>query len=130
MARTVAVSGTASGLGLAVRARLEAAGHRVIGVDLRDAEVVADLSTPTGRTAAIDAVLAAADGLLDAVASVAGVGPHLHSDLIVSVNHFGALAFLDGLLPALAGRPGAAAVAVSSNSITLDPTVRADLVDA
>ena len=43
---------------------------------------------------------------------------------------FGALAFLDGLLPALTGRPGAAAVAVSSNSITLDPTVRADLVDA
>ncbi|MFM7617924.1 MAG: SDR family oxidoreductase [Actinomycetes bacterium] len=130
MARTYAVSGTASGLGLAVRARLEAAGHRVVGVDLRDADVVADLSTPEGRSAAVDAVLAATDGTLDGVASVAGVGPHVPSDLIVSVNHFGAVAFLDGLLPALAGRPGAAAVAVSSNSITLDPTVRADLVDA
>ena len=43
MARTIAVSGTASGLGLAVRQRLEAAGDRVVGVDLRDAEVIADL---------------------------------------------------------------------------------------
>ena len=41
MARTIAVSGTASGLGLAVRQRLEAAGDRVVGVDLRDAEVMA-----------------------------------------------------------------------------------------
>ena len=41
MARTIAVSGTASGLGLAVRQRLEAAGDRVVGVDLRDAEVIA-----------------------------------------------------------------------------------------
>jgi NAD(P)-dependent dehydrogenase (short-subunit alcohol dehydrogenase family) len=130
MARTYAVSGTASGLGLAVRTRLEAAGHRVIGIDLRDAEVVADLATVEGRAVAVEAVLAAASGGLDGVASVAGVGPHLPSELVVSVNAFGALAVLDGLLPALAGRAGAAAVAVSSNSITLDPTVRADLVDA
>lgn len=130
MARTVAVSGTASGLGRAVRTRLEASGCRVIGVDLRDAEVVADLSTPEGRRAAVDGVLARAPDGLDAVASVAGVGPHLPSDLVVSVNHFGAVALLDGLLPALTGRAGAAAVAVSSNSITLDPTVRPDLVDA
>ena len=130
MARTIAVSGTASGLGLAVRQRLEAAGDRVVGVDLRDAEVIADLSTPAGRAEAVEAVLAASGGALDGLASVAGVGPHLPSDLVVSVNAFGALALLDGLLPALAGRPGAAAVVVSSNSITLDPTVRADLVDA
>jgi NAD(P)-dependent dehydrogenase (short-subunit alcohol dehydrogenase family) len=130
MVRTFAVSGTASGLGLAVRARLEAAGHRVIGVDLRDAEVTADLSTPEGRVAAIAGVTTASGGSIDGVASVAGVGPHLPSELVVSVNHFGAMAFLDGLLPSLSGRTGEAAVAVSSNSITLDPTVRADLVDA
>jgi len=115
MARTIAVSGTASGLGLAVRRRLEAAGDRVIGIDLRDAEVIADLSTPDGRDRAVEAVLVAADGALDGLASVAGVGPHLPSELVVSVNAFGALALL---------------VAVSSNSITLDPTVRGDLVDA
>src|SRR5436190_727031 len=35
--RTTVVTGAASGIGAAVRARLEAAGERVLGVDLRDA---------------------------------------------------------------------------------------------
>ena len=35
--RTVVVTGSASGMGAATRARLEADGQRVIGVDLRDA---------------------------------------------------------------------------------------------
>ena len=47
MARTIAVSGTASGLGLAVRQRLEAAGDRVVGVDLRDAEVLCPSRRPS-----------------------------------------------------------------------------------
>ena len=38
---TIAITGSASGIGLATRQRLEAEGHRVIGVDLRDAEVIA-----------------------------------------------------------------------------------------
>ena len=37
-----AVTGSASGMGAAVVARLVAAGHRVVTVDLRDADVVAD----------------------------------------------------------------------------------------
>ena len=49
MSRTIAVTGSASGMGAATRAVLEADGQRVIGVDLRDAEVVADLSTAEGR---------------------------------------------------------------------------------
>ena len=43
--RTIAISGSASGIGAATRAMLEAAGDTVIGIDLRDAEVTADLST-------------------------------------------------------------------------------------
>ena len=34
--RTVVVTGTASGIGKALKGMLEADGHRVIGVDLRD----------------------------------------------------------------------------------------------
>ena len=34
---TICVTGTASGIGAATKAKLVAQGHRVIGVDLRDA---------------------------------------------------------------------------------------------
>ena len=55
--RTIAISGSASGIGAATRAMLEAAGDTVIGIDLRDAEVTADLSTDGGRANAVEAVL-------------------------------------------------------------------------
>ena len=48
---TYAVTGSASGMGGAAAAKLRAAGHTVIGVDLRDAEVTADSGpcpAPTG----------------------------------------------------------------------------------
>ena len=43
-----AITGSASGIGAAIRRRLEKDGARVIGIDLRDAEVVADLAQPGG----------------------------------------------------------------------------------
>ena len=46
--RTYVVSGAASGIGAATAALLRDQGHRVITVDLRDADVVADLSTRRG----------------------------------------------------------------------------------
>ncbi len=74
MTRTIAITGSASGLGAAVRTRLEAGGARVIGVDLRDAEVVADLSSAEGRDAAIAGVLDASGGVLDGLVPCAGSG--------------------------------------------------------
>jgi NAD(P)-dependent dehydrogenase (short-subunit alcohol dehydrogenase family) len=114
---TVAITGSASGIGAAVRERLEAGGDRVIGVDLRGAEIEADLSTRAGRDAALAGIRAAAPSGLDRLILSAGLGPHLDDfPLIASVNYFGAVHLLDGLLADLAGRPGAAAVAVCSNS--------------
>ena len=50
---TTVVSGSASGIGAAVRSRLEDQGDRIIGIDVRDAEVEIDLSPlrpgPDGR---------------------------------------------------------------------------------
>ena len=46
--RTVAITGASSGIGMATARRLIAEGHRVITVDLRDADVICDLGTVEG----------------------------------------------------------------------------------
>jgi NAD(P)-dependent dehydrogenase (short-subunit alcohol dehydrogenase family) len=126
----IVVTGSASGIGLATRARLEAAGDQVIGVDLRDAEVLADLATPAGRAAAVAAVSQATRGCIDGLVVCAGVGPEFEPwSTIVSLNYFGAQALLHGLREALAAAEAPAAVAVSSNSSTL-PNAETPLVQA
>ena len=117
-----AVTGSASGIGAAIKRRLEANGDRVIGVDLRNADIEADLSTLEGREGAVAGVLRACGGKLDRLVACAGLGAHLDDlALIASVNYFGAVATLDGLKRALSSREGAAAVAVCSNSARFGP---------
>jgi NAD(P)-dependent dehydrogenase (short-subunit alcohol dehydrogenase family) len=130
--RTVVVTGSASGMGAATKSRLEADGQKVIGVDLRDADVLADLGTPEGRQAAIDAVTEVAGGSLDGLVTWAGL-PGLTErpgSLLVSVNYFGTIAMLEGLRPLLAKGDRPAAVAISSNSTTVQPAVPMDVVHA
>ena len=116
------MSGSASGIGLAVRQRLEKSGLRVLGVDLHDAEVIADLSTAEGRARAVETTTDLAGGRLDGLVACAGLGPHVTPyEVIVRVNYFGCLAYLDGLLPALSRGEAPAAVAISSNGATLTP---------
>ncbi|MGZ4715923.1 MAG: SDR family oxidoreductase [Acidimicrobiales bacterium] len=109
------VTGSASGLGAALVGLLTREGRTVIGIDRHDADIVADLATVDGREAAIAEVVARSGGRLDGVVSCAGVSP-LHPDpaAVVSVNWFGAMAMLEGLLPALARGTNPAAVAISS----------------
>lgn len=128
---TVVVTGSASGMGAATAARLEAAGRRVIGVDLHDADVVADLGTTEGREAAVEAVAGLTGGAIDGVVTWAGLAglTNLPGSLLVSVNYFGTVAMLDGLRPLLANGEQAAAVAVSSNSTTIQPGVPMDVVE-
>jgi NAD(P)-dependent dehydrogenase (short-subunit alcohol dehydrogenase family) len=127
---TVAVTGAASGIGAATRARLQAAGHRVIGIDVSDGDVVADLAGPVGRLAAIDAVISACDGRLDGLVTAAGVPPRFPAPDIVAVNYFGSVALLRGLRAALAAAGRARAVAVSSVFASTLPGVPMDVVDA
>ena len=98
--------GRRGGSASALRARLEGDGHAVIGVDVRDAEVVADLGTLEGRRAMVDQVTERSGGALHGVVAAAGV-THDDGALVTSVNFFGALATLEGLRPLLAGQPGA-----------------------
>lgn len=131
MTRVVAVTGAAGGLGAAVGSILSERGDRVVGVDLSGSNVDADLSTADGRDTAITAVREAAGPALDGVVAGAGLGPQVpDSALIVSVNYFGAIEFLDGVLDLLASGDRPSAVAISSNSATLDPSASAELLAA
>jgi NAD(P)-dependent dehydrogenase (short-subunit alcohol dehydrogenase family) len=123
--RTAVVTGSASGLGAAIAAKLEVDGCRVIGVDVRDATVIADLSSDEGRStmvAGVEEALSGADGGLDVLVACAGVGPHLTDHgVIASVNFFGAVATLDGLYPYLQRGSAPTAVAITSNSLGFVP---------
>ena len=129
--RTYVVTGAASGIGAAVTDLLRSQGHRVVTVDLRDADVVADLSTPAGRADAVARVQALVDeihGLVPCagVAGLTGVDPQL----VASVNFFGSVALVRGLRPQLAAAGEASVVLLASNSVTCQPGWDADVTAA
>jgi NAD(P)-dependent dehydrogenase (short-subunit alcohol dehydrogenase family) len=120
MKRTIVVTGSASGIGKATRELLLTRGNRVIGVDLHDAEVIADLSSPEGREAMIHAVRRISGGEVDAVISNAGLARP--EPITGSVNFFGSIATLEGLRPMLAKglQPRAVQVASVANTFPHD----------
>lgn len=132
MSRTVVVTGSGSGMGAATKRRLENADHKVIGIDIRGAEVNADLGTAQGRQEAIDRTAELSGGSIDAVvtwAGLSGLDKYAGSQL-VSVNYFGTVDLLAGLRPLVAKGDDPAVVGISSNSTTCFPGVPMELVDA
>jgi NAD(P)-dependent dehydrogenase (short-subunit alcohol dehydrogenase family) len=110
--RTYVITGAGSGIGLETRKLLESSGHRVIGVDLRNSDVIADLSHAKGRASMISQVEKLSGGKIDSVMAVAGVD--MAGPATVAINYYGALATLEGLRPFLLKSPHPRAVAVSS----------------
>ncbi len=66
------VTGATSGIGRAAAERLRADGYDVLGVDLRDADFTADLTTREGNGEAVEAAITAFGGL-DLVVANAGL---------------------------------------------------------
>lgn len=125
MKRTYVVSGSASGIGLATRKKLESLGHNIIGVDIHDAEVIADLSNHSGRISAVEKVIALSEGQVDAVIANAGSGKS--ESKTVSINFFGATELISGLHQALSKSGAPRVVATSSMASLLK--VDKELVD-
>lgn len=112
MARTYVVTGSASGIGATTAKLLNERGERVIGVDLRGADVEADLSTAQGRIDAAARAVEIAGGTIDAVIACAGISAPIPKT--ISVNYFGVTELLEHLRPALATSAAPRAAVVSS----------------
>lgn len=119
---TIAITGSASGIGAATAAALAAAGHDTIGIDLKDADITGDLTDAAVRAAAVEQVLERSGGVLDGLVLCAGVGPQIPDPMrIVDINYRSTVALLDALLPALQKGESPAAVVVSSVASTHIP---------
>lgn len=129
---TFVLTGSASGLGAATKQKLESDGHRVIGVDLHDADVNVDLSSAGGRAEAIAQVVELADGRLDGFVPFAGLAAATGrpASLLIAVNYFGAVELLEGLRPLLTNGDNPSVVFVSSNSTTSQPNWPVELAEA
>ena len=116
------ITGSDSGIGAATVTALQSAGHTVIGVDLRNADITGDLSTAEGRRAVIAQALQRSGGTLDGLVLCAGLGAQVQpASLITSVNYFGAVELLDALLPALQNGTNPSAVVISSVASAMLP---------
>ena len=113
---TFAMTGGATGIGAAVREQLGAAGHQVIVVDIKNADIIADLSTAEGRQAAIAGIREKAPDGLDGFVPCAGVGPSVSPpSLVTRINYFGTTVLVEALKPLVAKKKGCM-VLLSSNS--------------
>ena len=130
--RTIAVTGSSSGIGAAVSDQLRLAGYRVIGVGRRDADVVADLGTPEGREHAIAEITRLSEGRLSGFLPCAGLAAanERPGALLVSVNYFGAITLLEGLRPALEAAGNASVILMSSNAAVTQPGWPVELAEA
>jgi NAD(P)-dependent dehydrogenase (short-subunit alcohol dehydrogenase family) len=104
----------------------------VLGIDVRDEEIVADLSSSEGRAAACAAVIEQAGGPLDGLVVAAGIGGSTSAppEMVARINYFGAVELLDGLHDRLVDGELRAAIAIVSNSATAMPVDDPVLVDA
>lgn len=110
------VTGAASGIGKAIKEQLGAGGHSVATIDIRDADIVADLSDSAQCQAVVEDIRQRYPEGLDGLVPCAGVGPETPSKaLITLVNYFAAVQLVEGLFPALEQK-GGSVVLISSNS--------------
>ncbi len=121
------MSGGATGIGAAIKTLLRAAGHNVVVMDVKDADITVDLADPASRSAAIAQARSHFSGGLDGVITCAGVASHFpDTGKIISINYFGTTELVDGVADLLTA--GGRVVLISSNSA---PMCQApDLVEA
>ena len=87
MTRTYVITGSASGIGQSTAQKLKSLGNTVIGVDIHNADVIADLSTHGGRIEAAKKAIATSNNSIDGIIACAGLAHPTAAT--VAVNYFG-----------------------------------------
>jgi NAD(P)-dependent dehydrogenase (short-subunit alcohol dehydrogenase family) len=114
--KTYAMTGGATGIGAEIKNQLLSDGHEVIVIDIKNANIVADLSTKEGRQAAIDALYSQCVDGIDGFIACAGLGSHIpNRALITAVNYFGTVQLVEQLSDLIAKKRGSVLL-ISSNS--------------
>ncbi len=122
------VTGGSGGIGGATIDLLKEQGHEVVDVSLQDADICADLADPKERDRVIEEIHQLYPQGIDGLCCCAGVsGAVGNTELIVSLNYFGAVDLALGLYDLLKQKKGSC-VMVSSNTIS-DGAARMDLVN-
>jgi NAD(P)-dependent dehydrogenase (short-subunit alcohol dehydrogenase family) len=113
--RTYVVTGSASGIGAAVKSSLERRGDRVVGVDRHAAEITLDLSDPAQRDALLDRVRDLGVRVVDGVLPAAGLSARqADAEKVLAVNYFGAVGTVTRLRTLLAVSPAPRVCMISS----------------
>jgi len=117
-----AMTGGATGIGAELKRQLLERGHQVISVDIKEGDILADLSTARGRQAAVDGIRAMAPDGLDGFIPCAGLPPVAKPlSLIAQVNYFAVVATIEGLRDLIAKKRGSVLL-VASNSAPMITT--------
>lgn len=116
------LTGGATGIGAAIKKNLLLKGHSCFVVDIKDADLVVDLSHQSDRQKAIDVINETFPDGIDGFIPCAGVGPNVvpHS-LIAKINYFGSVELVEGLVDLLVKKSGSV-VMISSNSASMAGT--------
>ena len=116
MARYI-MTGGATGIGAEIKQRLLDAGHQLTVMDIKDADIVVDLSDRESTQHAINQVLSD-DTPIAGLITCAGVASHF-PDLkkLLDINYLGTIDIVNGIAPSMS--QGARIVLVSSNSAPL-----------
>jgi len=116
------VSGSSSGIGLALCQQLVEAGHQVLGIDLQGADFNVDLSVTENIAPLAEALIEHLDSEGQALAGFipcAGVGPHTQPlSIVPKINYFACVRLIEAMLPVIE-RDQAVVALVASNSASM-----------
>ncbi len=127
-----AITGGTTGIGAAITSQLEAKGDKVINIDIKEGDIIADLSKKEGRQNAIKGIHDLAPDGLDGFIPCAGLGPQIDNwPLIVSVNYFAARILTEGIKDLVAKKNGSIVVIVSNSAALpgIDETLTTSLLE-
>src|SRR5699024_9514898 len=116
VARSIVVTGAASGIGEATAAILERQGVTVICVDLKQGHVTGDLGDQYTIAQVAQRTADTIDGCIDGLAATAGVSSP--SPLSPKINYIGTVRLIEALRPLLV-ESGAPRISVTTSAATL-----------